>query len=202
MNHLNLSDEIVRLWSLPAGTSPKLYSLNLNLAPRDVLNQLLGSFSEEEIATTVATIVDRAATLEESAGLSDQKLIFLAGCALVLAEDAVALPKATLQRAVRSLPISIWFRQLSRLVKKYLSEADLQETLLVGISDTSAAPTIENSLEGIRVYRSFPMRGRPESPSAAMDQKLISHVEMLSRHQNPTIAKLALQARSALTQNP
>ncbi len=202
MNHLNLSDEIVLLWSLPAGVSAKRYSLNLELLPGPVLKHLLDSFSEAEIAATIATIVEQAAALEESASLNDQRLIFLTGCAILLAEDAVLLPKATLQHAVRSLPISIWFRQVSRLVEKHLSEADLQETLLVGISDVSTVPTIENSLEGIRVYRSFPRVGRHESPSDEIRRELAAQVETLTRHRNPNITKLAIQARVSLAQNP
>ena len=194
-NHQKISDAIVDIWALPPGGSYKKYSVNLQVRPSEVVESLRKQFSDSEIFDAVKGWIEYGARKEETASLTDDREFFLCGCAVLLAESGVPVPKATVQRAVRGLPMCIWYRHLLALVKQYLSETELLETLLEGMQNESKIRLVENCLEGVRAYMPFAAK---DTGSSQVRERIAQKTESLLGHGNPIIADLARTAARTL----
>jgi hypothetical protein len=202
---MDVLQAILALWrAVPdLGHNNEHYHRNESLPPGEIVVRLLRTFPRDQIVREISRFLEEMSALMETFKAPDRRSMFLCDCCLLLIsdQDGLRVPAAVVKQVIRSFPISIWYRRLTRVVPVYLSRADLLETLADGLSDPRPA-TLESCLEGIRMYAKFARReDNPERLESA-ERRIAPLIDRYRSDERAHIARSAERSKQALAAIP
>jgi hypothetical protein len=194
-------DTILMLWSsTPASAAADdSYIRAVSMNAGEVAVRLLRSFPATQIVDEISHFLAEIVAVMETDGVPDRRRVFLCSCCLELISDAhgIRVPVDLVQDIVRTFPISIWYRSVTRVVTAYLSRADLLEALIKGLSGDPHLAIVENCLQGFRMYAKFAHRDDDARRLATLRQQIAPLIDGYITDARVDIARYAERAKTA-----
>lgn len=198
---MDVLDALLGLWnsSPDSVATGGRYTRSALKAP-EVVVRLRRNFPETRIVEEISRFLAEMAALMESDGIPDRRDIFLCSCCLTLISDpdGVRVPLSLVQNLVRSFPISIWYRSMTRVVASYLSRADLLAALIRGLSVDAPPVVIENCLQGVRMYAKFALHKDDPAHLDSLKRQIAPLIEGYVSDPRSDIVRYAQRAKAAL----
>jgi len=196
-------DILERIVSIGSGGTPNTkhitgdYARARGVDAFGIFSMLVREYSADVINEEMVRFLRQMVTAFRSNSVEDVNFNFFAcQCCLEMAAevDEVVLPTELVQDIVRTFPAPFAFQLVGDLVLRYLSRAELLETLVAGLDDLSCQ---ENCLDGFRLYRSADKDGTTVI-TRQLAEAAQERIEHLCSSTDPQIAEAARTARKHL----
>lgn len=196
-------DRLIELWNQPPESRDPAYRefayyRDRSQSVKSILDALRASYTESRIRVQIGEFFKKMTRQYEQGANPSERDSFLANCCLEIVDeqDQSFLTKEIAADIVRTFPSIIWYSPVGDVVETYLSDAELIETLMGGLTENAATEVCTTCLEGLRLYAGLasrdPDRGRLKSAVADVRRRLSdlrSHPDELIRNMAPEAEK-------------
>jgi hypothetical protein len=198
---VSVLDKLQELWSAPEpGASGRVFPQISSTKAEEIHGRLLESFSEEQIVNETTEFLSRMTALlgADKTPTRQDRLRCAACLELVSNPRGIRIRVRLVQDIVRSFPITLWSREVARLIAVYLNREELLEALITGLTVEDRPKMVQNCLRGIKMYARFAHRGGASERLRSLVSQITPIVAKYALDGDVHLARRAARAEKAL----
>ena len=202
---MNVLDELQELWSAPPdrGASGRVFPRDSSTKAEEIHGRLLESFFEDQIVNETSEFLNRMTDLVGAGKApSRQDRLRCAACLeLVSNSRGSRIAVRLVQDIVRSFPITLWSREVARIITAYLNREELLEALIAGLTAEDRPEMVQNCLRGVNLYARFARRDSASERLRSLVSQIAPIVAKYAHDDDVDVARRAARAEKALKEH-